>query len=99
VIPAKDRPAYGNIGPDGRFQLTTYDLNDGCVYGKHPVTIISNDPVSNNAMKWLVPKQYASLKTSGLEIEINGPRDDVEIHLTWKDSGHDKPYIERINSE
>lgn len=32
------KPAFGSIGPDGTFVLTTYESNDGAVIGKHRVT-------------------------------------------------------------
>jgi hypothetical protein len=41
-------------------------------------------------------KKYIKPSTSGLEIEVNGPRDDVVINLTWAGEGHSKPYIENL---
>jgi hypothetical protein len=37
--PAEERPAGGAIDAQGRFRLTTYDDNDGCVLGTHKVAV------------------------------------------------------------
>jgi hypothetical protein len=34
------RGAFGLLGPDGSFKLTTYDPDDGAVVGEHWVTVI-----------------------------------------------------------
>jgi hypothetical protein len=38
-IPATGRPALGQIGSDGKYELTTYDSGDGAAVGEHRVTI------------------------------------------------------------
>jgi hypothetical protein len=99
VVPQTDRPAVGALGPEGRFRLTTFEENDGCVPGRHRLAVIAKKDLGSTAIQWLAPKKYRSPATSGLEIEVRGPRHDVEIHLTWQGSGHNKPYIERFESE
>ena len=37
--PEKGRPAIGEIGADGRYQLTTVRSGDGAAMGKHRVTV------------------------------------------------------------
>lgn len=37
------KPAWGNIQPDGTFQLTTNKNNDGAVVGEHWVTIMNSE--------------------------------------------------------
>ncbi len=96
VVPADERAASGEIGPDGRFQLTTYDKNDGCVVGTHKVSVIANESQGPNAMKWFAPKKYADTETSELTLEVSEPRDDVEILLSW-DGG--KPFVEQFAAE
>jgi hypothetical protein len=95
VCPANQRVATGNIGPDGRFQLTTFDPNDGCVVGKHPVAV-SGREVKGNALLWHAPKKYSNMDTSELQVEVTGPTDNVEINLTW-DGG--KPFKEYLDGE
>ena len=92
VLPANDRAAAAAIGPDGRFQLTTFDKDDGCVLGKHPVTVTGNEDKGPTAILWHAPKKYADPQNSGLMLDVTGPTDNVEIKLTW-DGG--KPFLER----
>ena len=99
VIPANDRAATGAVGEDGRFSLMTYEKDDGCVPGKHRVTIVAKQILGPTATRWFVPKKYACFVASGLMIDVTGPRNDVEIHLTWKGSGHEKPFIERVEEK
>jgi hypothetical protein len=95
-VPEGDRPATGKLGPGGRFTLTTYDKEDGCVLGMHSVSVAANKSLDPTTTQWFAPKKYIRTATSGLTIEITGPRDDVEIKLTW-DGG--KPYIEKYQPE
>ncbi len=92
VFPNGQRMAYGTIGPEGKFTLTTFTENDGCMLGKHPVAILAYTSIGSNKIQWFAPKKYTAPATSGLEIDVPGPRDDVEINLTW-DGG--KPYTEQ----
>ena len=99
VVPQDGRAATGVIGPDGRFTLKTFDEDDGCMLGNHPLEVCGNKNLGETAIQWFAPKKYANIATSGLKIEVTGPRDDVEIHLSWKDSDHDKPFVEHIEPE
>ncbi|MBN2581384.1 MAG: hypothetical protein JXB10_20550 [Pirellulales bacterium] len=96
VVPQKGRPATGPIEADGRFRLKTYEDDDGCVPGTHGLMVVGSKNIGETAIQWFAPEKYASIKTSGLQLKVNGPRNDVEIHLTWKGSGHDGPYKEII---
>lgn len=91
VIPDKDRSAQGDIGADGRFVLTTYDANDGCVVGKHKVIVVSRDVLSPTKIRWLVPQKYCEIGTSDAAVSIDGPTDSAEINLTWAGG---KPFVE-----
>jgi hypothetical protein len=92
VVPDKDRPATGQLGPGGKFTLTTFKEGDGCVLGKHKVAVISREIKSADSQMWHAPKKYILPDTSGIEVEITGPRDDLEINLKW-DGG--KPFLEK----
>jgi len=84
VVPAGARPATGRIDPaDGRFTLTTYETNDGCVEGTHPTAVIVNTTVGNRLI-WIAPERYGDDKTSGLTVDIKGDKVDVEIRLEGK---------------
>lgn len=94
-FPQNQRMASGGIGPDGRFSLATFSENDGCFMGKHPVAVSACEGISATKMKWYAPKKYAEADTSGLEIDIPGPRSDVIIELT-SEPGMKYPFIEKL---
>jgi hypothetical protein len=93
VVPDKGRPATGRIGPGGRFTLTTFNDNDGCFLGKHKVIVIAKEDKTSTSTMWHAPKKYADLSASGLEINITGPTDNLEIKLKWEGG---KPFIENL---
>ena len=81
VVPVGARPATGRINPaDGRFTLTTYETDDGCVEGTHPASVIVNTTVGTRLI-WITPERYGSEATSGLTVEIAGEKADLELHL------------------
>ncbi len=81
VVPAGSRASTGRIDPaDGRFTLTTYKTDDGCVEGSHPTAVIINTTVGSRLV-WIAPERYGDDATSGLKVEIKGPTSDLELHL------------------
>ena len=82
------------IGADGRFTLTTFVQDDGCVVGVHPVEVMSDEFITQMKTKHLVPPKYHDANTSGLTASIDGPTEHLEINLTW---GGGKPYIETFS--
>jgi hypothetical protein len=81
VVPAGSRASTGRIDPaDGRFTLTTYKTDDGCVEGSHPTAVIVNTTVGNRLV-WIAPERYGDDATSGLKVEVKGPTSDLELHL------------------
>lgn len=92
LTPENARPATGQIGPDGRFTLKTFEDGDGAVPGTHPVTIAAGEPLSETQMKWHAPKKYADPRTSELTVTIDGPTDSLVIELTWAGG---RPFVER----
>jgi hypothetical protein len=96
-VPENGRPSFGTIGADGRFTLTCYNGADGAVPGKHRVQVDANRPISEKKMEIFAPKHYTDYYTSGIEIEISKPVNDLKIELTW---GSEKkgPYIESLYS-
>ena len=89
------RMAQGGLDSEGRFQLSCYAENDGCVPGVHRVEINGMESLGENAARWHAPKRYADRKSSGLSVEIDGPRNDVLLQLRW-DGG--KPFDETFTS-
>lgn len=96
VMPVNARPATGTIGPDGRFTLTSFGQQDGCVPGKHPAMVLAVESVGANAQRWHAPKEYGNVATSGLEVEITGPTDALRIELSWKGG---QPFEEKFEAE
>ena len=61
--------------------------------GRHAVEVVANEMIGSNAVRWLVPKKYASYETSGIVQEITGPTDNLKIELTWAGG---KPFVEQF---
>jgi hypothetical protein len=91
-VPTNGRPSLGNIGDDGSFALTCYDGGDGAIPGTHKVQVTSNRIISNTKIEWHAPSKYADFRTSGIEIEVTEPVDDLKIEL--RSGGQKLPYIE-----
>jgi hypothetical protein len=77
-VPEGDKPAAtGEIKPDGTFELTTYEENDGAVIGKHTVMVTAVEDMagklpedSSGTPRVLVPFKYSNHSTSGLTAEV-----------------------------
>ena len=84
VVPKGFRAATGRINPaDGRFTLTTYTADDGCVEGTHRACVIVNQTVGTRLV-WIVPEKYGNDATSGLQVEISGSSSGLELKLEGK---------------
>jgi hypothetical protein len=95
--PLHGRPASGKLNDQGRFTLKTFEPGDGCIPGKHDVTIHSTDLLSRTQLRWNVPKKYQSSSTTDITVTVEGPKDDLEIQLTW--GGQKGPELETISVE
>jgi hypothetical protein len=91
-IPTDGRPAGGSIDPQGRFTLSCYERGDGATLGLHRVKITAVEPLGERSNRWHAPKKYADERSSGIEVEIAEPVDDLKIKLTWQGG---KPFVER----
>lgn len=81
VAPEKGRAAGGRIGPDGRFELSSWQPADGVAPGTHRVEVIATKPLSGNRRQWLVPKKVRSLATSPLRLEVTEPTTGAVIAI------------------
>jgi hypothetical protein len=80
--------ARGDIGPDGRYVLTT-DGQTGAAPGWHRVTIVATDGPADRAqgtefvdVHSLLPRKYAAPDLSGLEALVKTGEDNVlDFHL------------------
>lgn len=95
-VPTDARPATGQLGPDGRFTLTSANPNDGIVRGTHRVAVMAVESIDGSGQRWHAPKKYADLTTSGLIQEIQESTDSLVIELTWAGG---EPFVESFDPE
>jgi hypothetical protein len=86
LVPQDARPSSGRLDDHGHFTLTCYDGQDGAVLGHHAVRIVAAKSLGEDVTQWFAPKKYADHRTSGLEIDIDGPTDSLCVKLTWAGS-------------
>jgi hypothetical protein len=91
-VPQNGRPSASKIAEDGSFALTCYDGNDGAILGTHRVQVSSNRIISDSKIEWFAPKEYADFRTSGIEVEVDKPMEDIKIELNW--GARKGPYID-----
>ena len=92
--PPATRASTGELDKDGRFVLSCYEIGDGAVTGKHRITVMGQEPIGQETIKWHAPKKYTDPDESGLEQEITGPTDAVKIEITW--GGVKGPIVENL---
>jgi hypothetical protein len=80
--PARGAEAHGMIGADGRFQLTTFEENDGAAKGTYKVVVTATEKVGTQ-VRSLVPDRFWMPHTSDKVVTIDGPTDALNIDLTW----------------
>lgn len=75
---ANRRPAIGEIQPDGTYQLSTFNPDDGALPGDYQVVITSfdNEPTAEEhaegaERKSAIPEKYSNAVTSGLMQKID----------------------------
>jgi len=86
------RPATGKIDAEtGRFTLSTFDENDGCVPGTHKVVILVNKLGPGGSPISLVDEKYREAATTDLTVTIDGPTDSLVVDLqgSLKDAKED----------
>ena len=91
-VPEGARASGSAIGSDGHFALSCYDRGDGAIIGNHRVRVTAAHNLSETSLKWEAPKKYADIATSGLNVKVEGPTNDVVVNLTWNGG---KPFVEQ----
>ena len=85
--------ARGNVGSDGRYELSTERLGDGVPPGKYKASVnpldTSDVPDEQKVLPFDV--KYMNLKTSGLEFEVTTGANDFPIKLTAPSGKSKKP--------
>lgn len=89
-VPEKGRAVSSAILSDGSFQLASNSVTEagareGVLPGKYRVAVSASKIVDEEKeeIQWLAPSHYADTQTSDLEVELQEPRDDLLIELTW----------------
>jgi hypothetical protein len=82
IVPGDARPATGTIDAEGRFTLSTFEEEDGCVPGTHGVEVTAIQSDGHNRLRRLVPEKYGRASTSGLTATIDAPTDSLVIELS-----------------
>jgi len=73
----KLRP-QGITGPDGTFQLTTYDPNDGAPPGKYLVGVVAQKEAKfADDTESIIPGRYANPKISGVMVTVKAPTTEL----------------------
>ena len=74
-------PAYGQIDPQGRYELTTDrsgGTKDGAILGFHKVRVQARENVEPGQLaRSLIPVQYDDANRSGLTAEVKAGRENV----------------------
>lgn len=80
-----NRPAGGQIGPDGVYQLSSFRSGDGVMPGEYGVTVESytswpthNEP--DTPYVWRIPQRYGKQAESGLRFTVP---DNADRHLVF----------------
>ena len=85
------RPATGTLKPDGTYQLTSFEANDGAVPGEYQVSIVSKTggptPEEPDAQEeWHIPKKYGNPAESGLTATVSADASSpLELNFTLED--------------
>jgi hypothetical protein len=90
-VPSEGPAAYGDIGSDGSYKLTTPGVGDGAVIGTHKVTITALQDMNSALPEQrsptpppIVPARYLSDQTSGLTAEVKAKTNN-EVDFDLKD--------------
>jgi hypothetical protein len=91
------RPAWGVTDEEGSFELTTYDLKDGCLPGEYKIILTSPAPrLSGELPPGLVPAEvlhsprrvfppihpnYQNAENTPLRRVLPAPEGDIELDL------------------
>ncbi|QEG43466.1 hypothetical protein [Roseimaritima ulvae] len=97
VAPSAGKAAFGRSDDEGRFTLTTYEPDDGCMTGTHPVEVSATEPESASVMLVHTPLKYMDVDTSDLSVTIEEATDDLRIELSW--DGQKGPIRQQVAGE
>lgn len=84
-VPEVGRPASSAILADGSFEIAAESVDRpselGLTPGTYRVQVSSSEIVDDETIRWKAPQHYADFRTSGLEVVVDRPTDDLKIEL------------------
>lgn len=90
-VPEGGRPFASKISSNGAFRLTEATLDkqakpDGVAPGRYRIGVSSTEVLDEDEGEVIkhIPGRYADFRTSELEMEIDAPKEDLIIELTWE---------------
>ncbi len=97
-VPESGRPVSGKVLQDGKFELAAESVDQvrqrGAPVGQYRIQVSAAKIVNDQVIDWNVPERYADFRTSGLQVAIDKPQDNLLIDLTWYDSKTSEPITE-----
>ena len=96
IVPQGARASGAPIEATGKFSLTCYAPPGAAGPGRCRVGVLAVEEIAPDGRRWLAPTKYADPRTSGLEVDIPGPTENLTINLTW-DGG--APFVEQLSVE
>ncbi len=83
--PDEGRQATGTTDDAGRFELSTFELGDGALPGKHRVTVakttVDFSDEEEEKVVFLIPQKYGNLSTSELTSDVQEEMGPVQFDL------------------
>lgn len=81
--PEEGQKATGTTDASGRFELSSFQLGDGAVPGRHRVTVAKTTVDSGDEEKvvFLIPQEYGNLQTSELVCDVQKEMGPVQFNL------------------
>lgn len=82
-LPEQGQMATATTDGTGRFVLSTFELADGALPGKHRVTVAKTtvEPGDQEKVVFLVPKEYGHPKTTPLTCNVQKEMGPVQFNL------------------
>lgn len=86
------RTAVGSTDKDGKYQLTSFNINDGAKIGKYKVSVRAEEGGDSNLKpadtidfargKIITPLKYSKAETSGLFADVTNKKNIIDFQLT-----------------
>ena len=82
--PTGGKAAVGRFGPDGRYMLSTFVLNDGAIVGHHRVMLSDLSPENQKSglCRPIIPPAYSNPTTTPLTADVTRGRNEIDFDLT-----------------